>query len=278
MHGRARKLMMAGLVTAFITQTTLVYTDDTSSHEPRLGELELRGRALWHSHNCYTCHQLYGFGGFLGPDLTNAAPRLTRARLDEVLTQGSLQMPPFHLGAADIDAIEAFLRAMDKTGIGQARAFVPPDPAAVDAALEARAAASPLPDDAARGRLWFKAICATCHRLFQPTPLGPFVAPDLSTAWTRLGRTEVERVLAEGRPSKGMPTPPLTEEQRAHARAFLAWLGEHGAEVRARLAGGVDPSTGASTAGTAGAGDAAGAAGTADAAGTGQGIPWFEFR
>src|SRR5262245_64295127 len=125
--------MMASLVLAFAGQTALVYTDSTADGHACLEATALRGRQLWLGNNCYTCHQLYGFGGFLGPDLTNAAPRLTRARLDDVLTQGSLQMPPFHLGTGDIDAIGAFLKAMDKTGIGQARAFVPPDAAAVDA-------------------------------------------------------------------------------------------------------------------------------------------------
>ena len=55
-----RKLLMAGLVGAFVVQTALVYTDDTRSRFEPLSELAMRGRTIWHQRNCYTCHQLYG--------------------------------------------------------------------------------------------------------------------------------------------------------------------------------------------------------------------------
>ena len=29
------------------------------------------GRIVWQKNNCQSCHQLYGLGGYLGPDLTN---------------------------------------------------------------------------------------------------------------------------------------------------------------------------------------------------------------
>ena len=49
---------------------------DTPVRTPPLDDLARAGRALWHDHNCQTCHQIYGFGGFLGPDVTNGAQRL----------------------------------------------------------------------------------------------------------------------------------------------------------------------------------------------------------
>ena len=88
---------MDGLVAAFAAQTTLVYLDDAASTFETLTEEAVRGRRLWHKHNCQSCHQIHGFGGFLGPDLTNAAQRLTDERLEEVLTVGVAQMPAFHL-------------------------------------------------------------------------------------------------------------------------------------------------------------------------------------
>ncbi len=39
-----------------------------------------------------------------------------------MLTNGVAQMPAFHLSDTEISAIQAYLREMDGTGIGQARA------------------------------------------------------------------------------------------------------------------------------------------------------------
>lgn len=31
-----------------------------------------KGKTLFQQHNCISCHQLYGLGGYLGPELTTA--------------------------------------------------------------------------------------------------------------------------------------------------------------------------------------------------------------
>ncbi|MHC4841723.1 MAG: c-type cytochrome, partial [Planctomycetota bacterium] len=94
---RYRIALMATLVACFATQTYLVYSDPTGEQNEALSEQALAGREIWLGKNCQSCHQLYGFGGFLGPDLTNAAPRLEQNRLKELLTVGSRQMPAFNL-------------------------------------------------------------------------------------------------------------------------------------------------------------------------------------
>ena len=91
---RARQGLMLALVCAFVAQTWLVYADPAGKRTP-LSPLAARGRALWHRRNCQSCHQIYGFGGFLGPDLTNAvlggtslgsATQLLRARTTWLLS------------------------------------------------------------------------------------------------------------------------------------------------------------------------------------------------
>lgn len=119
MDVRYRKLLTVSLLAAFATQGFLVYTDETAAKARPLSPAALEGRAIWQGKNCAACHQLYGFGGFLGGDLTNAARHLTRERLDRILTTGSLQMPAFHLSPAEIDAVQAFLSDVDRTGVGQ---------------------------------------------------------------------------------------------------------------------------------------------------------------
>jgi nitric oxide reductase subunit C len=243
--------MMGSLVAAFAIQTTLVYTDDTAEATEPLGEQALAGRAIWHENNCQTCHQIYGFGGFLGPDLTNAASRLTRERLDEILVSGSGQMPAFGFAPEQIDALQAFFAAVDRTGIGQARqAARRVDTERLAAVLDECATEGTLSEEAAFGRQVFRARCTSCHQLFQATPLGPFLAPDLTNVLDRLPLDEVRRTIVEGRPERGMIPPALPPEQLDAVLQFLTWMRAHRDDVAHRA--GVD--------------------------GSEEELPWFEYR
>ena len=66
MNVRARKRSMIGLVLIFFVQTWFVYTDPAGRRTPALSREATLGQKVWHDHNCQSCHQLYGFGGFLG--------------------------------------------------------------------------------------------------------------------------------------------------------------------------------------------------------------------
>jgi nitric oxide reductase subunit C len=255
--------MVAGLVAAFATQGFLVYADELGNGSVRLAPLADQGRRLWLAHNCSACHQIHGFGGFLGPDLTNAAQRVPRTRLDEILTAGSLQMPAFHLTPAEIDGIEAYLRALDQTGQGQARSTVPPPVDRVLAVIEdhlagngsvavAEASAPPAsPDHAAvrRGHGLFLGRCTACHVPMRATSLGVALAPDPTRIAERLTREQIEQTLVEGRLSRGMPPAGLDAEQRRDVIAFLEWLAR---EREALCAAGCASET--------------------------VGLPWWEFR
>ncbi|MXX78583.1 MAG: cytochrome c, partial [Gemmatimonadales bacterium] len=111
-----KKLLLAVLVLSFGVQTGLVYSDVRS--EP-LSQAAREGRALWQAYACQTCHQFYGQGGFLGPDLTHAASRVDSTRLVSLLTVGSGQMPPLRFSDAETAAMAAFLREMDRPEIGR---------------------------------------------------------------------------------------------------------------------------------------------------------------
>ncbi len=223
----ARKGLMAFLVAAFAVQCFLVYTDSTGREMPPLSQAALRGREVWLEWNCQACHQFYGFGGFLGPDLTNASGRLTRARLNEVLTVGSRQMPPYHLSADEITGIETYLREIDATGIGQARA-PRPDPAAFDAVVRVAMAGGEMPDEAARGAGRFlSGPCIACHAPLSPRRIGSYLAPDLSRSASALADEEIFEVLTNGRPALGMPPSGLSHDQQREVLAFLRWQNEH---------------------------------------------------
>jgi len=59
----------------FIFYSSLVYTKGTESNITLSGKeaaLAKEGKQLFQDHNCISCHQVYGLGGYLGPDLTTA--------------------------------------------------------------------------------------------------------------------------------------------------------------------------------------------------------------
>ena len=253
MRTSSRRLLMFSLVLAFCVQTWMVYADPAGRVTPLSAEAA-RGREIWHIENCQSCHQLYGFGGFLGPDLTNAAERLTAARLEAILTVGAGQMPAFELGADERDAIAAFLTEVHATGVGQLqplRSFDAPETLvrAVDAATAGGAA---LEGAEARGRdVLLAQKCLGCHL---PNPVSEKEAADLTGLVGRLGTGGVSGILSTGIPAKGMPRFDLAPEEHDALLSFLAWLSRNAETVRTVFAD---------------------AAPQRDEA---RGLPWFEYE
>lgn len=248
-----RRAILVGLVACFAGQTALVYLDPLPPGMSPLSEQATAGRRIWHAHNCQSCHQLYGFGGFLGPDLTNVTARLAPQRFARVLTDGTGRMPAFDLSGNEILAVTEFLRAMDSSGQGQAKI---PLLAGADSGRRLIAAIqqeiSDGDDEAIRNAFNIFVVrgCRGCHfAVGQPLR----VAPDLLTVRHRLDRTELRDVLRRGRPP-GMPTPPLSPQERSVMEQFIGWLGKHEYDVRQRGRPPVDDDAVAS------------------------GLPWWEFR
>ncbi|RKY21293.1 MAG: hypothetical protein DRQ55_04735 [Planctomycetota bacterium] len=215
------------LVAAYVVQTWMVYSDPAGREAPPLSTHALRGREIWHEHNCQSCHQLYGFGGFLGPDLTNAADWLTAARMDTILVDGAGQMPAFDLDLIERRSLGAYLQEIAATGRGQARVavFQPP----VELFASTLADATP-----PRGRdIALQQNCVACHL---PNHASDYRAPDLTTAITRLGREGVRAVLEQGVPGKAMPRFGFSPQDLEALLDFMEWLGENGELVRTALA------------------------------------------
>jgi nitric oxide reductase subunit C len=226
----SKKILLGTLVACFAVQTLLVYTDEPTGP---LSESAIRGRRIFHGKACQVCHQFYGQGGFLGPDLTNAASRVDDHRLASLLTVGSGQMPAFGLSEGQIADVRAFLVEMDRPdlGRGQLRLGDPATATTPQALFEvAVEGAAPPPPARAGFEAFRRGICSTCHFPFQTSPVG---APDLSTAVERLDEAGLRLVLTEGRPLRGMPppTPAFTEEEREQVLAYLRWLNTRRTEL-----------------------------------------------
>lgn len=109
----------AGMVVLFLAYSGVVYRVGMRQHGGHLrGVVAQAGRRQWQARNCVACHQLYGLGGFRGPDLTNIMSHSDRgeAYVRAVLRFGMGAMPDFHLTEQEIDALVEFLRAVDASG------------------------------------------------------------------------------------------------------------------------------------------------------------------
>jgi len=218
------------LVACFVAQTVIVYADhgDTQTLTPE----QTRGRRLWQAKNCQVCHQLYGYGGFLGPDLTNASSRFDREHLAQQLRVGNSQMPAFDFEPNQVDDLWSFLQAMNQTGRGQAR-LITSDPQNTVTKKIDRVIAQAVDESAdtliKQGfEVYRTGTCTGCHTYFARSPVG---APDLSKRVREMNDEDLTRVLEEGKQPR-MPKPDLDEMQRKSVAAFLRFLSMHRESLR----------------------------------------------
>ncbi len=117
LHRRSIFLVLVGL---FAVQTFLTYTSGTrvKNSEAVFDARAERGEQLYREFNCTACHQLYGLGGYMGPDLTNVTsavgkgPDLARG----IILMGTQRMPMLGLTKDEADDVVAFLEAVAATG------------------------------------------------------------------------------------------------------------------------------------------------------------------
>ena len=76
------------------------------------------GWKIWQSKNCQSCHQLYGLGGYMGPDLTNTNSEKGKGcdYIKVFILNGTGRMPNFHLTNTEADDVARFLAWVDKSG------------------------------------------------------------------------------------------------------------------------------------------------------------------
>jgi len=106
--------VFAILFLTYMSYSTWVYTMGTN----RASEMSVRqqyGKQLYQDYNCQSCHQLFGLGGFLGPELTTVISDKNRGELyaKVLLENGAIRMPDFHFSPAQVDAILDYLKYVD---------------------------------------------------------------------------------------------------------------------------------------------------------------------
>lgn len=82
-----------------------------------------KGKLVWQQYNCNACHQVYGLGGYLGPDLTNAYSLKGPDYIKAFLKSGTATMPDFRLNEKEIKYLLAYLQNMDASGKADPKTF-----------------------------------------------------------------------------------------------------------------------------------------------------------
>ncbi|MET0760352.1 MAG: cytochrome c [Flavobacterium sp.] len=109
---------MAFLLTVFSLYNFTIYTKENSDYTTILSPKAIEGQTLWQENNCYSCHQLYGLGGYLGPDLTNVFSTKEKGPdyINAYLNSGIKSMPQFNFSEKDKEALVTFLKEVDQSG------------------------------------------------------------------------------------------------------------------------------------------------------------------
>ena len=119
MRSNYKFLILLALLVMFLVYTASVYTKGTelSENNPMLDTAAIQGKVLWQKYNCASCHQLYGLGGFIGPDLTTTISRKGDAYAKAIMLSGTKRMPRYGLTELEAEAITKFLFYVDSTAV-----------------------------------------------------------------------------------------------------------------------------------------------------------------
>lgn len=122
-----KRLIFFVMLLVFLAYTAIVATVGTSADKikPYFTEEASKGKLLFQEHNCTACHQLYGLGGYMGPDLTNviSAPGKGPQYAKAFIQGGTQKMPNFHLTEEEINSLVAYLTYVDKAGVSPVLEF-----------------------------------------------------------------------------------------------------------------------------------------------------------
>ncbi len=111
------------LIVAFVSYSCHLYLSLPVKDKGVTEEIS-KGKLVWQQYNCNACHQVYGLGGYLGPDLTNTYSLKGPAYISSFLQTGTAAMPNFRLNQQELNALLAYLRNIDASGKADPRTFI----------------------------------------------------------------------------------------------------------------------------------------------------------
>ncbi|HRP88791.1 MAG TPA: cytochrome c [Edaphocola sp.] len=123
MSDKTKWIIIISLLSSFLYYSVHLYQsscEGISTASP----LAQQGKMIWQQKNCVSCHQFYGLGGHLGPDLTNVSSKREPEYIKAFLKSGTVVMPDFQLSNSEIEALMAFFKYTDSTGIADPKSYI----------------------------------------------------------------------------------------------------------------------------------------------------------
>ena len=116
---KSKQLLYVVLCIGFLVMSLSVYmsTENVDRGAELMSDEVRGGRQLYMDYNCTSCHQIFGLGGYMGPDLTNCYSSDGGPQRAEMwLRNGFGAMPNLELSDKEITELMAFLKYIDRTG------------------------------------------------------------------------------------------------------------------------------------------------------------------
>lgn len=111
-----RVFVFGVLFISFLAYSLIVYTHGTKQ-DLYANEMAIKGKLLFQEHNCISCHQLYGLGGYLGADLTNIISAKGKGEefARTFIKYGTGIMPVYNFDSGEIDNLIEYLKYVDQS-------------------------------------------------------------------------------------------------------------------------------------------------------------------
>ncbi len=110
------------LIASFLAYTSFLYMSlPIKSYATSNACIE--GKKTWQNYNCAACHQVYGLGGYLGPDLTNVYSKRGPQYIQAFISNGTNVMPNFHLSNNEQENLIAYFKNIDSSGKSDPKTF-----------------------------------------------------------------------------------------------------------------------------------------------------------
>ena len=106
------------IISVFSIYNFIIYTSKSEYKTIHLSKNAIKGENIWLKHNCNSCHQIYGLGGYLGPDITNVYSREGKGEkyIKTIVNSGIQSMPKFNFSEEEKEQLVQFFKEIDQTG------------------------------------------------------------------------------------------------------------------------------------------------------------------
>lgn len=111
-------IILVVLIGVFSIYNFVIYTSKRAYNPVHLSEKAIHGENIWLQNNCNSCHQIYGLGGYLGPDITNVYSKEGKGEnyIKTIVNSGIKSMPKFNFSEEEKDQLVQFFKEIDQTG------------------------------------------------------------------------------------------------------------------------------------------------------------------